>query len=71
MTVFETMLLGAIPSFMPQLTGKQIPALYWSSHAALFQRIPPARHHHRRGARRTPAQEYIAAAYAPRSLHYL
>jgi acyl-CoA synthetase (AMP-forming)/AMP-acid ligase II len=35
------MLLGAIPSFMPPLTGKQIPALYWSSHAALFQRIQP------------------------------
>jgi acyl-CoA synthetase (AMP-forming)/AMP-acid ligase II len=35
------MLLGAIPSFMPPLTSKQIPALYWSSHAALFQRIQP------------------------------
>jgi fatty-acyl-CoA synthase len=36
------MLIGAIPTFMPPLTSKQIPALYWSAHAKLFDRIKPA-----------------------------
>lgn len=33
---------GAIPSFMPPLTPKQDPAVYWSSHQKLFDRIAPA-----------------------------
>lgn len=35
------MLVGAIPSFMPPLTKKQSPTLYWAAHAALFERITP------------------------------
>ena len=35
------MLLGAVPSFMPPLSSKQIPELYWAAHAALFDRIRP------------------------------
>jgi fatty-acyl-CoA synthase len=35
------MLLGAVPSFMPPLTSKQKPGLYWAAHATLFARIQP------------------------------
>jgi acyl-CoA synthetase (AMP-forming)/AMP-acid ligase II len=35
------LLAGAVPSFMPALTNKQIPELYWSSHRKLFERIRP------------------------------
>jgi fatty-acyl-CoA synthase len=33
------LLVGALPSFLPFLTPKQNPALYWASHQALFARI--------------------------------
>ena len=33
---------GGIPSFMPPLTSKQDPAVYWVSHQKLFDRIAPA-----------------------------
>lgn len=36
------MLGGFRPSFMPCSSPKQDPRLYWSSHAALFERIRPA-----------------------------
>jgi fatty-acyl-CoA synthase len=35
------MLIGAIPSFMPPLSNKQIPSIYWPAHAQLFARIKP------------------------------
>lgn len=35
------MMAGAVPSFMPPPSSKQDPALYWSSHRALFARIRP------------------------------
>ncbi|MGE5269359.1 MAG: AMP-binding protein [Thiohalocapsa sp.] len=36
------MLGGLRPSYMPCASAKQDPALYWSSHATLFERIVPA-----------------------------
>jgi fatty-acyl-CoA synthase len=36
------LLVGAIPTFMPPLTSKQNPELYWSAHATLFARLKPA-----------------------------
>jgi fatty-acyl-CoA synthase len=33
------MLIGALPSFLPFLTSKQQPDLYWKAHTALFDRI--------------------------------
>ena len=33
------LLIGALPSFLPFLTGKQQPELYWTVHRALFTRI--------------------------------
>jgi fatty-acyl-CoA synthase len=35
------LLVGGVPSFMPPLTSKQLPNVYWSSHAILFDRIKP------------------------------
>ena len=36
------MRLGLIPSFLSYPTPKQDPVLYWSTHAALFERVRPA-----------------------------
>jgi fatty-acyl-CoA synthase len=33
------MAIGALPSIFPTLTAKQDPHLYWSSHAAVFQKL--------------------------------
>lgn len=38
---FGAMQIGAIPSFMPPLTTKQTPDVYWESHAALLSRTRP------------------------------
>ncbi|QAY95554.1 hypothetical protein CWB41_07230 [Methylovirgula ligni] len=39
---FGAMLSGVIPSFMPCVSARQDPKLYWSSHAELLRRIRPA-----------------------------
>jgi acyl-CoA synthetase (AMP-forming)/AMP-acid ligase II len=39
---FGAMMLGAYPAFFPPLTPKQDPAIFWSSHGTLFQRIDVA-----------------------------
>ena len=36
------MLIGALPSFLPFLTPKQNPELYWKAHYALFSRVHPS-----------------------------
>lgn len=38
---FGALQIGAIPSFMPPLTAKQVPEAYWQSHATLLARIRP------------------------------
>jgi acyl-CoA synthetase (AMP-forming)/AMP-acid ligase II len=39
---FGAMLGGFVPSFMPCTSPRQDPALYWSSHRTLLERIAPA-----------------------------
>ena len=38
---FGAMQIGAIPSFMPPLTRKQVPDAYWTAHATLLARTRP------------------------------
>lgn len=38
---FGAMQIGAIPSFMPPLTRKQVPEAYWTAHATLLARTRP------------------------------
>lgn len=39
---FGAMLAGITPSFMPCVSARQDPGVYWSSHAELLRRIKPA-----------------------------
>jgi fatty-acyl-CoA synthase len=39
---FGAMLGGFVPSFMPCISPRQIPAVYWASHRTLFEKVRPA-----------------------------